>query len=69
MTIARWLQNPKKALKHIHVDAKTFVTDYIYPAIQANALYQKKYSMATALARPLIAKKLVAIAHKENAQH
>ena len=35
------------ALKHIHVDAKTeFVTDYIYPAIQANALYQKKYSMA-----------------------
>ncbi len=56
------------ALKHIHIDARAeFVTDYIYPAIRANALYQKKYPMATALARPLIAKKLVAIALKENA--
>ena len=56
------------AIKHVHIDARNeFVTDYVYLAIQANALYQKKYSMATALARPLIAKKLVAVARKENA--
>ncbi|MDI1495903.1 MAG: argininosuccinate synthase [Cenarchaeum symbiont of Oopsacas minuta] len=56
------------AVKHVHIDAKTeFVTDYVYPAIKANALYQKKYSLATALARPLIAKKLITVAAKENA--
>ncbi len=41
--------------KHYNIDAKKeFVTDYIFPAIKANALYQKKYCLATALARPLI---------------
>jgi argininosuccinate synthase (EC 6.3.4.5) len=33
------------------------VKDYIFPSIKANALYQKKYCLATALARPLIAEK------------
>ena len=54
--------------KHHTVDAKKeFVTDYIHPSIKANALYQKKYCLATALARPLIANKLVEIAKKEDA--
>src|SRR3972149_1753986 len=42
--------------KHYNIDAKKeFVTKYIFPSIKANALYQKKYCLATALARPLIA--------------
>ena len=55
--------------KHYNVDAKKeFVSDYIFPAIKANALYQKKYCLATALARPLIARKVLEIAKKEKAQ-
>jgi argininosuccinate synthase len=54
--------------KHYSIDGtKEFVTDYVFPAIKANALYEGKYPMATALGRPLIAKKLVEIAKKENA--
>ena len=52
--------------KHYTIDArKEFVTDYIFPSIKANALYQKKYCLATALARPLIAQKVLEIAKKE----
>ena len=52
--------------KHYNIDArKEFVDDYIFPAIKANALYQKKYCLATALARPLIAEKVLEIAKKE----
>lgn len=55
-------------IKHYHIDAKEeFAKQYIFPAIKANALYQKKYCLATALARPLIAQKVVEIAKKENA--
>lgn len=36
-----------------------FVRDYAFPAIQANALYENRYPLSTALARPLIAKMLV----------
>ncbi|MHB8602076.1 MAG: argininosuccinate synthase [Nitrosotalea sp.] len=55
-------------LKHYNIDARQeFVDDFIFPAIKANALYQKKYCLATALARPLIAQKVVEIAKKENA--
>jgi len=54
-------------VKHYHIDAKEeFVKQYIFPSIKANALYQKKYCLATALARPLIAQKVVEIAKKEN---
>ena len=54
-------------VKHYHIDAKEeFVKQYIFPSIKANALYQKKYCLATALARPLIAQKVVKIAKKEN---
>ena len=53
--------------RHYNIDAKTEFADYyIIPAIKANALYQKKYCLATALARPLIAKKVLEIAEKEN---
>jgi argininosuccinate synthase len=55
-------------LKHYYIDAKDeFVTDYIYPAIKANALYEGKYPISTSLSRPLIAKKMVEIAEKEGA--
>ncbi len=45
------------------------VTDYIYPAIKANAMYEGRYLLGTALARPLIAKRHIEIAEKENAAY
>jgi argininosuccinate synthase len=42
-----------------------FVTDFIFPAIKANAIYEGRYLLGTALARPLIAKKQIEIANKE----
>ncbi|WP_414541209.1 argininosuccinate synthase [Nostoc sp. CCY0012] len=45
----------------------SFVKDYAFPAIQANALYENRYPLGTALARPLIAKILVEAAHKYGA--
>jgi len=44
-----------------------FIRDFILPALKANAVYEGKYLLATALGRPLIAKYLVQIAHKEKA--
>ncbi len=44
-----------------------FCDDYIVPCVQANAVYENKYLLGTSMARPLIAKKLVEIARKENA--
>lgn len=44
-----------------------FITDYAFPAIQANALYENRYPLSTALARPLIAKLLVETAAKYGA--
>ena len=44
-----------------------FITDYAFPAIQANALYENRYPLSTALARPLIAKLLVDTAEKYGA--
>ncbi len=44
-----------------------FVEDFVLPALKAGALYEGKYLLATALGRPLIAKNLVEIAHKEKA--
>jgi len=50
------------------VDARErFVTDFVWPHLQANALYQGVYPLATALARPLIAQLLVEVAQKEGA--
>ncbi|HTM25001.1 MAG TPA: argininosuccinate synthase [Vicinamibacterales bacterium] len=44
-----------------------FARDYILPALQAGALYEDRYPLATALGRPLIARKLVEVAHMEGA--
>lgn len=43
-----------------------FVKDFIFPALKANAMYEGKYPLATALGRPLITKHLCEIAKKEN---
>ncbi|NJM45948.1 MAG: argininosuccinate synthase [Alkalinema sp. RU_4_3] len=49
-------------------DAKAeFIQNYAYPAIQANALYENRYPLSTALARPLIAKLLVDAAEEYGA--
>ncbi|MBW2524785.1 MAG: argininosuccinate synthase [Deltaproteobacteria bacterium] len=45
-----------------------FVTDYIFRAFKANALYEGRYLLGTALARPLIAKKQIEIAQAEGAR-
>jgi len=52
--------------KHYSIDAKKeFVTNHVFPAIKANALYEGKYPVSTALARPLIVSKMVKIAEEE----
>ncbi len=56
------------AVKSFAVDAKEeFISDYVFPAIKADALYEGQYPLATALGRPLMAKWLVDTAHKEGA--
>jgi len=56
------------AAKALVVDAKqTFINNYVFPALQADAIYEGQYTLATALARPLIAKLLVDVALKEKA--
>jgi argininosuccinate synthase len=50
------------------VDARDrFVRSFVWPHLQANALYQGAYPLATALARPLIAQLLVEVARREGA--
>jgi argininosuccinate synthase len=44
-----------------------FVTDYVFPALKAGAIYEGKYPLATALGRPLIGKRMVEIARAEGA--
>lgn len=46
-----------------------FITTTIYAAIKSEAKYEGRYLLGTALARPIIAKKLVEIAHKEGAKY
>ncbi len=56
------------AVKALVVDARElFVKYFVFPALQAGALYEGAYPLATALARPLIAKIMVDVARKENA--
>jgi len=45
-----------------------FCNDYVFPALKAGALYEDRYPLATALARPLITKGLVKIAEEEGAE-
>jgi argininosuccinate synthase len=44
-----------------------FVRDYVFPAFRANAIYEGTYLLGTAIARPLIAKRQIEIAARENA--
>ena len=56
------------ATRALAVDAReAFVTDFVWPALQAGALYQGVYPLATAIARPLIARLLVEAAHEVGA--
>ncbi|MBI3309190.1 MAG: argininosuccinate synthase [Candidatus Melainabacteria bacterium] len=63
----------EKALKtgavkvYIEDMKKEFVEKYIFNSIKANAVYEGRYLLGTSLARPLIAKKQIEIAHKERA--
>jgi len=56
------------AVKALVKDAKeAFVSHFIFPALQADAIYEGQYSLATALSRPLMAKLLVDVALEEEA--
>ncbi|SDQ08232.1 argininosuccinate synthase [Virgibacillus salinus] len=56
------------AIKSIVIDAKDMLAkEYLMPALQANALYEGKYPLSSALSRPLISKLLVDVAEQENA--
>lgn len=46
-----------------------FVTDYIYPTFKSQAVYEGRYLLGTSVARPIIAKRHIEIAQKENAQY
>ena len=65
----------KKALKigaskvYIKDLKKEFVTDYIFPALKANAVYENRYLLGTSLARPIIAKYQIEIAGLEGAEY
>ncbi len=48
---------------------KEFVTDYIFPAIRGNAIYENRYLLGTAVARPLIAKHQILVAIEEGAEY
>ena len=54
---------------HIFVEdlREEFVRDYVFPMFRANALYEGAYLLGTSIARPLIAKRLVEIAHEVGA--
>jgi argininosuccinate synthase len=68
LTIAEEKAKKLGVLNHYTIDARQeFINDYVFPAINANALYEGKYPISTALSRPLIASKLVEIAKKEGA--
>ena len=44
-----------------------FVRDFVFPMLRANAIYEGTYLMGTSIARPLIAKRQIEIAHREKA--
>lgn len=63
----------KKAYKtgasKLYIDdlSEEFARDFIFPMIQAGAIYENQYFLGTSIARPLIAKRMVEIARKEKA--
>ncbi len=65
----------QKALKIVEAKVfienmkKEFVTDYIFPVYKANTLYEGRYLLGTAIARPIISKKQIEIANRVGAQY
>ncbi|MGH2357362.1 MAG: argininosuccinate synthase domain-containing protein, partial [Candidatus Limnocylindria bacterium] len=58
------------ASQALAVDGRdVFVTDFVWPILQAGARYQGVYPLATAVARPLIARLLVDTAHRVGAKY
>lgn len=63
----------QKALKSgasefvIHDMKEEFVSEYLFPMLKAGAVYEHKYLLGTSVARPLIAKHLVEVAHQTGA--
>ena len=57
------------AAENIHIDdlREEFVRDFVFPMFRANALYEGLYLLGTSIARPLISKRLVEIAHEHGA--
>ncbi len=51
----------------IHDMREEFVEDYIFPVLKAGAIYERKYLLGTSMARPLIAKHMVDVAHEVGA--
>ena len=64
------IKNAKKlGVKKIIIEnlKKVFVKDYVFPMVRAHAVYEGVYLLGTSIARPLIAKRQIAIAKKYNA--
>jgi len=55
--------------KHIYIDdlREEFVRDFVFPMMRANARYEGDYLLGTSIARPLISKRLIEIAHETGA--
>ena len=53
---------------HIVDLQEEFARDFIFPMIQAGAIYESQYYLGTSIARPLIAKGMIAVARKEGAK-
>ncbi|WP_428846282.1 argininosuccinate synthase [Metallumcola ferriviriculae] len=60
----------KTGAEKLYIERVTeeFLTDFVWPTLKAGAIYEGKYLLGTSFARPLIAKKLVEIAHQEGAE-
>lgn len=60
----------KTGASAVYIDdlKEEFVRDYVFPAFRANAIYEGQYLLGTSLARPLIAKRQMEIAHEQNAE-
>ncbi|MDT3679801.1 MAG: argininosuccinate synthase [Burkholderiaceae bacterium] len=59
----------RAGVKKIYIEdlREEFVRDYVFPMFRANTVYEGEYLLGTSIARPLIAKRLVEIARRENA--
>jgi argininosuccinate synthase len=57
-------------IKEIHIEdlREEFVRDFVFPMFRANALYEGQYLLGTSIARPLIAKRQIEIAHQTGAE-